>query len=102
MKLANFGRERALYYVPRCMRTGAAQQKRVVRGKRAMQTIWFIRHGESEGNVGVRTIDPASIQLTTKGQEQARQVAQAFHEAPALIVTSPYMRAKQTALATMK
>ncbi|HLZ60351.1 MAG TPA: histidine phosphatase family protein [Ktedonosporobacter sp.] len=67
-----------------------------------MQTIWFIRHGESEGNAGGRSRDPAGIPLTSAGEEQARQVALAFPEAPSLIVTSPYLRAKQTALATMQ
>jgi broad specificity phosphatase PhoE len=66
-----------------------------------MRTIWFIRHGESEANAGKRTADPASIGLTEKGCEQAERIAQAFAEAPSLIVTSPYVRTRQTAMPTL-
>ena len=62
-----------------------------------MQTVWFIRHGESEGNVGLTTMESPLIQLTPGGIEQAERVTLAFTEAPTLIVTSPYLRAKQTA-----
>jgi len=66
-----------------------------------MRTIWFIRHGESEANAGGRTIDPASIGLTDMGLQQAEFIAQAFAEAPSLIVTSSYVRTKQTAVPTL-
>ena len=66
-----------------------------------MFTIWFIRHGESEGNVGLATSESAMIKLTSGGIEQAERIALAFVEAPTLIVTSPYLRAKQTAQPTL-
>lgn len=52
----------------------------------------FVRHGESTGNAGVPCHDLATIELTQRGHEQARQVAASWTGAPALIVTSPYMR----------
>jgi broad specificity phosphatase PhoE len=38
--------------------------------------------------------------LTEKGREQARQIAGEWTDAPALIVVSPYLRARQTAQPT--
>jgi broad specificity phosphatase PhoE len=61
----------------------------------------FIRHGESTGNAGVPCHDLATIELTERGQEQARAVAASWTEAPALIVTSPYTRTRQTAAPTI-
>lgn len=61
----------------------------------------FIRHGESTGNAGVPCHDLATIELTEHGQEQAREVAAGWTEAPALIVTSPYTRTQQTAAPTI-
>src|SRR3546814_4094184 len=61
----------------------------------------FIRHGESTGNAGVPCHDLAAIELTERGHEQARQVAASWTQAPALIVTSPYTRTRQTAAPTI-
>ena len=61
----------------------------------------FIRHGESTGNAGVPCHDLAAIELTERGHEQARHVAAGWTEAPALIVTSPYTRTRQTAAPTI-
>ncbi len=62
----------------------------------------FIRHGQSTGNAGVPCHDLASIELTELGWRQAREVARAWTETPSLIVTSPYLRARQTAEATIQ
>src|SRR3546814_7400196 len=62
----------------------------------------FIRHGESTGNAGVPCHDLAAIELTERGHEQARQVAASWTQAPALIVTSPYTRTRQTAAPTIR
>ena len=59
--------------------------------------VWLIRHTESEANVGGRTSDPAAIPLTAQGRLQAEQLVAAFIEKPSLIVSSRYLRAKQTA-----
>src|SRR5437660_3505458 len=67
-----------------------------------MRTVWFIRHGESEGNAGLPTTEPVSIKLTKKGLEQAQNIAAMFEEPPSLIVTSSYIRTKQTAWPTIK
>ena len=63
--------------------------------------VIFIRHGESTGNAGVPCNDLATIALTELGQEQAREVAANWAQAPALIVTSPYTRTQQTAAPTI-
>ncbi|MCL1962490.1 MAG: histidine phosphatase family protein, partial [Desulfovibrionaceae bacterium] len=62
----------------------------------------FIRHGQSTGNAGVPCHDLASIELTDLGHEQARDIAGSWTEAPSLIVTSPYLRTRQTAAPTME
>jgi 2,3-bisphosphoglycerate-dependent phosphoglycerate mutase len=67
-----------------------------------MATVWLIRHGESEANAGLTTFEPANIKLTEKGNQQAKQVANYFTKQPDLIVTSPYIRTKQTAQYTIE
>jgi broad specificity phosphatase PhoE len=67
-----------------------------------MATVWLIRHGESEANSGLPTNDQVNIQLTEKGHLQARQIAISFWEQPSLIVTSPFLRTKQTAQPTLE
>lgn len=67
-----------------------------------MITVWFIRHAESESNAGLPTQDPASTKITAKGQQQASQIALSLPQAPALVVTSPYLRTKQTAEPTLE
>jgi 2,3-bisphosphoglycerate-dependent phosphoglycerate mutase len=62
--------------------------------------VWLIRHGESESNAGLPSGEPGASPLTALGQWQAEQVAGAFAQAPALIVTSPYLRSQQTAQPT--
>ena len=65
--------------------------------------IWFIRHGESRGNAGYRTPTPGGTELTERGHEQAARIADVLSGAPvpALVVTSSYLRTKQTAAATL-
>lgn len=59
--------------------------------------IFLIRHGESEANVGLPTCRPECGGLTQRGREQARAIADFLRNYPPdLIVTSPYIRAKQT------
>lgn len=64
--------------------------------------VTFIRHGQSTGNVGIPCHDLALLALTDLGWYQAREVAKNWTERPDLIVTSPYLRAQQTAAATMQ
>lgn len=62
---------------------------------------WLIRHGESESNAGTPSAEPGVSPLTARGWEHAKALAAALPEAPALIVTSPYRRAAQTAEPTI-
>lgn len=62
-----------------------------------MPEIWFIRHGESESNAGLPSSDTRAIPLTPKGLAQAERAAAAIARPPSLIVTSPYLRSKQSA-----
>ena len=63
-------------------------------------TCWIIRHSESCANAGIPTSNPATIPLTAKGIEQAKKISQCFKQNPSLIVTSPYLRCKQTSYYT--
>jgi 2,3-bisphosphoglycerate-dependent phosphoglycerate mutase len=60
--------------------------------------VWFIRHGESLANAGARTMEASGYGLTELGARQAEQVAAALSAEPDLIIHSPYVRARQTAL----
>jgi broad specificity phosphatase PhoE len=62
-----------------------------------MREFTFIRHCQSQGNAGFTTHQPQSIALTEKGVSQSEFVAGAFETAPDLIVTSPFVRTKQSA-----
>lgn len=63
--------------------------------------VWFIRHGESVSNANLPTTHPAESELTEKGHREAEYVAQAFTDKPDLIVVSPFIRARQTAVPTI-
>lgn len=67
-----------------------------------MKTIWFIRHAESEANAGLPTSNPVEICLTSKGLLQSQSVASTFTQPPSLLVTSPYIRTKDTAQPTIE
>ena len=59
--------------------------------------VTFVRHGQSTGNAGQPTDDLASMPLTALGWRQAGAVAASWRAAPAQWVSSPYLRARQTA-----
>jgi probable phosphoglycerate mutase len=67
-----------------------------------MAHVWFIRHGESAANAGAATNDPATIPLTVNGVAQAEHVSTLFNHQPTLIVTSPFLRTRQTANPTIR
>lgn len=67
-----------------------------------MLTVHFVRHGESAANAGNVSSDPALIPLTDLGWAQARAVSEFFVQAPSLIVTSPFERARDTAQPTIQ
>lgn len=78
------------------------------------QTLWIIRHGESSGNVArdaadlgrLSVIDIAErdvdVPLSALGHEQSAALGDWFAEKPpaarpSVVITSPYLRARQTA-----
>lgn len=64
------------------------------------QRVWLVRHAESAANAGLVTTNPTDTPITELGREQARRFAHRtciLSPRPALIVTSPYLRTKQTA-----
>lgn len=65
-----------------------------------MPHVRFIRHGQSIANAGAFTADPAGIALSALGHAQAQQLADGLDRAPRLIVSSPFLRAQQTAAPT--
>lgn len=62
-----------------------------------MRKVWLIRHGESEANAGLATLDATAIPLTARGRAQAELAASALPGPPDLIVSSSYARALDTA-----
>lgn len=62
-----------------------------------MKKIYFIRHGESEGNVGpIRQAEDSS--LTDRGRKQAEYVAERVSGLPIdIIISSTFRRAQETA-----
>jgi len=66
-----------------------------------MKTLYFVRHGESEWNVADRICGRTDVPLTEKGHEQAiaagREIL-ASNKKIDLIIYSPLVRAKETAL----
>lgn len=62
-----------------------------------MKKIYFVRHGETEGNVG-KFFQTSDTKLTEKGHGGAKAVAKRFqHLNVDIILASPYVRAQQTA-----
>src|SRR5690348_9985478 len=78
------------------------------------ERIWLVRHGQSQGNVARDAADEAGAQvididmrdvdvpLSELGKQQAEAAGRWFaalpdDERPELILSSPYIRAKQTA-----
>ncbi|MEU6038584.1 histidine phosphatase family protein [Actinomadura sp. NPDC047616] len=66
-----------------------------------VRPVWLIRHGQSESNAGLPTNGPGAAPLTALGREQAARMAAAFTAPPDLVVSSPFVRARQTAQATL-
>lgn len=62
-----------------------------------MKKIYFVRHGQSEGNIGPIRQSPESP-LTETGQKQASLLAERLsHLEFELLVSSPFKRTRQTA-----
>ncbi len=65
--------------------------------KNSVREVWFIRHAESVANAGARTREAPTYPLSDLGFRQAAELAVALHVEPELIISSPYVRAQQTA-----
>ena len=80
------------------------------------ERLWIVRHGQSQGNVARDAADEAGaheididirdvdVPLSALGEEQARAAGRWFAalprgERPEIILSSPYVRARQTAKA---
>ncbi len=61
-----------------------------------MKKVIIVRHGESIGNIGIRTPHAHSIPLSETGHEQARALVEVLEEPEALVYSS-YLRTQQTA-----
>jgi broad specificity phosphatase PhoE len=83
------------------------------------QTLWIVRHGQSAGNVardaaelgGMATIDIADrdvdVPLSPLGEQQADALGHWFgalpvEERPEIVLSSPYVRARQTAESVLR
>ena len=67
-----------------------------------MKNICLIRHGESLANAGAPAGDHETIPLSSFGKEQAEECSKGFPFPADLIITSPYLRARQTMLPTLR
>ena len=58
---------------------------------------WLIRHGQSTSNAGLPATGFDEVPLTALGHRQAREVADQVQRQPDLLVTSAFLRARDTA-----
>ena len=67
--------------------------------KKPKNTYYVMRHGEAENNLqGIFNSDPSKeFHLSALGKEQVRESAAAFKGSVDLIVSSPFLRTKETA-----
>jgi len=59
--------------------------------------IYFIRHAQSEGNLGLKTPSHRDILLSEQGHRQALELAAAINEPPSIIAVSGFVRTQLTA-----
>lgn len=64
--------------------------------------VWFIRHGETEAQIGKAAAHTEEIRLTALGKSQAEAIAHRLPHPPTLIISSPYLRAWETASPTLQ
>ncbi len=67
-----------------------------------LKHVWFVRHGESVTNAGAPWPNTYTNPLTDNGKRQAELLSNSWVTKPSLIVTSPYIRTKQTAEPLLK
>jgi len=64
--------------------------------------LFLIRHGQSVGNAGFRTLDHRTMPLTDLGRKEADELADSWEDTPDVIFMSPFQRAVDTALPTIR
>jgi broad specificity phosphatase PhoE len=64
--------------------------------------VIIIRHGESMGNIGMRTENATAIPLSSQGVLQAEALVDQILERPEAIIFSPYIRTQLTAAPLLK
>lgn len=62
-----------------------------------MRDVYFVRHGQSTANIGLPAGRHSEIPLTDKGVAQAARVAGLWQRTPDVIISSPFLRARNTA-----
>lgn len=62
-----------------------------------MQTITFVRHGQSMANIGGVTTEHHTIALTDVGRAQAQALADLLPQQTSSVLVSPFERAQNTA-----
>jgi len=65
-----------------------------------LKTVLFVRHGQSEAQVGLPTDAPGAARLTALGREQAKHLARHLHSVwygSSPLVTSSFQRSIETA-----
>ena len=67
-----------------------------------MKNIYFIRHAQSEANIGGITKPNKEINLTQTGIQQAEKIAKMLNVVPTKIFVSEYYRTQQTAEALLQ
>jgi broad specificity phosphatase PhoE len=60
-------------------------------------TVEWLRHAESEANVGLKTPSPETAALTAHGKAEAERFAASITHGPEVVVVSSFLRAKETA-----
>jgi broad specificity phosphatase PhoE len=63
----------------------------------SLTRIILVRHGQSLANAGGKTSDHITNPLTELGRTQSREFAESIDCKPTLFITSPFLRAQQTA-----
>ena len=58
--------------------------------------LYVTRHGETEWNVQSKVCGTTDVELTEKGREQARKLAESIGGDIGLIISSPLKRALET------
>jgi len=70
------------------------------------KTIWFFRHAQSLANANKNfradNFSIPSVSLSPEGLKQAEELIKSFSVAPELVITSPYIRTRQTAQPLIK